>query len=74
MASRREEVWASMYKQAVAYVKEHRQMPPKSSKEFGYILNWWKYNRKMYNKGLLNKDRAEKLIDLSNMRDYHVFS
>ncbi len=63
-----------MYKQAVAYVKEHRQMPPKSSKEFGHILNWWKYNRKMYNKGLLNKDRAEKLIVLSNMRDYHVFS
>lgn len=63
-----------MFKEAVAYVEKHRQMPPKSSKEYGRILNWWKYNRKMFKKGLLNKDKAEKLIKLSNMRDYHVFS
>lgn len=73
MAKRREEIWESMYRQAVAYVKENDQMPPKSSVEYARILNWWKYNRKQYKAGLLSPEKVEKLIRLSNMRRNHKF-
>ncbi len=73
MTSRREDVWNSMFSRAMAYVEEHHQMPAKNNREYGRILNWWKYNRRMYKQGLLDKERVEKLIKLSNMRKKHVF-
>lgn len=62
-----------MYRQAVAYVKENGQMPPKSSVQYANILNWWKYNRKQYKAGKLSPEKIEKLIKLSNMRVYSKF-
>ena len=37
--------------------------------EYRRLLNWWKYNRKVFKAGRMDKERAKMLEELSNMRD-----
>lgn len=69
--TRREQKWNESYKRLKAYVQEHKQLPAKSNLEDKWMLNWWKYNKKLIKNGTLSEDRQELLRELSLMRNVH---
>ena len=67
--TKRENNWMDNYCLLKDYVKEHHHLPDKKKMEYRRLLNWWKYNRKVFKAGRMDKDRAKMLEELSNMRD-----
>ena len=66
--TKREANWQESYKELLAYVEEHGQLPNKKKADKRGLLNWWKYNRKCIKAGKLNADRLEKLRKINEMR------
>ena len=69
--TRREQKWNESYKRLKAYIQAHRQLTAKSNLEDKWMLNWWKYNKKLIKNGTLSEDRQELLRGLSLMRNVH---
>lgn len=64
----REKMWMEKYAELKEYVIAHKHLPDKHKVESRGLLNWWKYNMKRKNKGLLAEERIAMLKELSNMR------
>ncbi len=65
--------WNRNYLELEAYIQEHHQLPDKKKEEGQKLLNWWKYNKRLFKHGKLDEQRAKKLRALSLMRIVHVF-
>ena len=64
----REKMWMKKYAELKEYIIAHKHLPDKHKVENRGLLNWWKYNMKRKNKGLLVEERIAMLEELSNMR------
>ena len=69
--TRREQKWNESYKRLNAYIQEYRQLLAKSNLEDKWMLNWWKYNKKLIKNGTLSEEGQELLRELSLMRNVH---
>ena len=65
---KREENWHRYYQLLKEYVSEHHQLPGKQNKEKRKLLNWWKYNKRLYKQGKLTEEKTRLLLLLSSMR------
>ena len=59
----------SKYEELKAYILEHKHLPSKKKQENRNLVNWWKYNRKLVNRGTISQERLELLRDLAAMRE-----
>ena len=64
----RAEAWQDNYDALCAYVKVHRQFPDKKKEESRGLLNWWKYNKKLFKAGRLTEERLKLLHQLNELR------
>ena len=64
----RAEAWQDKYDALCAYVKVHRQFPDKKKEESRGLLNWWKYNKKLFKAGRLTEERLKLLHQLNELR------
>ena len=71
MPTKRDEEWTANYMLLKAYVEANHQLPDKKMVENRALLNWWKYNKKVFKQGKLATWKLEKLKSLSNMRLVH---
>ena len=67
--SKREQNWLDKYALLMAYVQEHHHLPDKRKVENRGLLNWWKYNRKLVRRDLLDEEHTRLLEQLGRMRD-----
>ncbi len=65
--------WNRNYVELEAYIQEHHQLPDKKREDGKKLLNWWKYNKRLFKQGKLDATRAKKLKVLSLMRSVHIF-
>lgn len=70
--SKREANWQESYKELLAYVEEHGQLPNKKKADKRGLLNWWKYNKKLMKAGKLDDEHMQLLIELSDKRRVHL--
>ena len=56
----REKMWMEKYAELKEYIIAHKHLPDKHKVENRGLLNWWKYNMKRKNKGLLVEERCLK--------------
>ena len=61
--------WKSKYEELNAYILEHKHLPSKKKQENRNLVNWWKYNRKLVNRGTISQEHLELLRDLAAMRE-----
>lgn len=61
--------WKSKYEELKAYILEHKHLPSKKKQENRNLVNWWKYNRKLVNRGTISQERLELLRGLAAMRE-----
>ena len=71
MSESRDDEWNKKYLSLRAYVEANHQLPDKKTIENRGLLNWWKYNKKVFKQGRLAPWKLEKLKALSNMRLVH---
>ena len=63
-----EERWQVQYEQMMAFMEENHRRPSKYKQEEHDMLNWFKSNKKMMNKGIFPEERLErfnKLLELA---------
>ena len=63
-----EERWQAQYDQMMAFMEENHRRPSKYKLEEHDMLNWFKSNKKMMNKGIFPEERLErfnKLLELA---------
>lgn len=63
-----EERWQVQYEQMMAFMEENHRRPSKHRLEEHDMLNWFKSNKKMLNKGVFPEERLErfrKLLELA---------
>lgn len=70
--TKREANWQESYKELLAYVEEHGQLPNKKKSDKRGLLNWWKYNKKLMKTGKLDDEHKRLLIELSDKRRVHL--
>lgn len=70
--TKREANWQESYKELLAYVEEHGQLPNKKKANKRALLNWWKYNKKQMKAGKLDDEHMQLLIELSVKRRVHL--
>lgn len=68
MENARERMWMEKYDELKEYIIVHKHLPDKHKVDNRGLLNWWKYNMKRKNKGLLAEERIAMLEELANMR------
>lgn len=68
MENARERMWMEKYDELKEYIIVHKHLPDKHKVDNRGLLNWWKYNMKRKNKGLLTEERIAMLEELANMR------
>lgn len=71
MSTNKDEVWTAKYLLLKAYVEVNHQLPDKKMVENRALLNWWKYNKKVFKQGKLAAWKLEKLKALSDTRLIH---
>ena len=69
MGLARERNWKSKYEELKAYILEHKHLPSKKKQENRNLVNWWKYNRKLVNRGTISQEHLELHRDLAAMRE-----
>lgn len=63
-----EERWQAQYEQMMAFMEKNHRRPSKYKLEEHDMLNWFKSNKKMMNKGIFPEERLErfsKLLELA---------
>ena len=63
-----EERWQAQYEQMMVFMEENHRRPSKYKLEEHDMLNWFKSNKKMMNKGVFPGERLErfnKLLELA---------
>ena len=68
MRTKNEEKWLSHYKALSCYLEANHQLPDKKKVENRGLLNWWKYNKKLFKTGRLTEERLELLRQLNALR------
>ncbi|WP_370790116.1 Helicase associated domain protein [Leyella stercorea] len=68
MRTKNEEKWLSHYKALRCYLGANHQLPDKKKVENRGLLNWWKYNKKLFKTGRLTEERLELLRQLNALR------
>lgn len=68
MRAKNEEKWLSHYKALRCYLEANHQLPDKKKVENRGLLNWWKYNKKLFKTGRLTEERLELLRQLNALR------
>ena len=68
MRTKNEEKWLNHYKALRCYLEANHQLPDKKKVENRGLLNWWKYNKKLFKTGRLTEERLELLRQLNAMR------
>ena len=68
MRTKNEEKWLSHYKSLRCYLEANHQLPDKKKVENRGLLNWWKYNKKLFKTGRLTEERLELLRQLNALR------
>ena len=59
-----DEIWLLKWHACMSYVEENKRMPSKYHVMDRHMVNWLKYNRKMFKKNKLNEARRERLAIL----------
>ena len=60
--------WLAHYNELRIYLEEHHQLPDKKRTENRALLNWWKYNKKLFKAGRLTEERLKLLHQLNELR------
>ena len=68
MRTKNEEKWLSHNKALHCYLEANHQLPDKKKVENRGLLNWWKYNKKLFKTGRLTEERLELLRQLNALR------
>lgn len=68
MRTKNEEKWLSHHKALRCYLEANHQLPDKKKVENRGLLNWWKYNKKLFKTGRLTEERLELLRQLNALR------
>lgn len=68
MRTKNEEKWLSHDKALRCYLEANHQLPDKKKVENRGLLNWWKYNKKLFKTGRLTEERLELLRQLNALR------
>lgn len=64
-----EERWQAQYEQMMVFMEENHRRPSKYKLEEHDMLNWFKSNKKMMNKGVFPKERLERFRKLLELAD-----
>lgn len=54
------DAWNRKYQEYADFIEKNRRRPSKHYAEDSVLFNWFKYNRRLFNRGLLSKDQREK--------------
>lgn len=68
MRTKHDVKWLAHYNELRIYLEEHHQLPDKKRTENRALLNWWKYNKKLFKAGRLTEERLKMLHQLNELR------
>lgn len=68
MRTKHDVKWLANYNELRIYLEEHHQLPDKKRTENRALLNWWKYNKKLFKAGHLTEERLKLLHQLNELR------
>ena len=66
MRTKHDVKWLAHYNELRIYLEEHHQLPDKKRTENRALLNWWKYNKKLFKAGQLTEERLKLLLTSSS--------
>lgn len=66
MRTKHDVKWLAHYNELRIYLEEHHQLPDKKRTENRALLNWWKYNKKLFKAGRLTEERLKLLHQLND--------
>lgn len=64
-----ERKWQEHYNELKEYISIHHQLPNKKVVHNRGLLNWWKYQKRLFKEGKLSDERLQLLRELSGMRN-----
>ncbi len=56
-----DEIWLLKWHEYMSFLKEHKRRPSKYHVGDKHLVNWLKYNRKLFNKNKLDEAKKEKI-------------
>lgn len=56
-----DEIWLLKWHEYMSFLKENKRRPSKYHVEDKHLVNWLKYNRKLFNKNKLDEVKMEKI-------------
>lgn len=68
MRTKHDVKWLAHYNELRINLEEHHQLPDKKRTENRALLNWWKYNKKLFKAGRLTEERLKLLHQLNELR------
>ena len=68
MATVNERKWQEQYGELKEYISTHHQLPDKKVVHNRGLLNWWKYQKRLFKEGKLSDEHVQSLRELSDMR------
>lgn len=75
MVISQEERWIQNYQRIIYFIETHQALPSRHHPEDYQLLNWMKYNRRLWAKGKLPPERVDAFNKLLKMaKEYHKFN